>query len=72
MRTVVIVAVATLALAAACSSKRGGAKKIPRDRDAMPVVVVDTTLPSEMSFSDEAEPNDSIAGANVLMPGSGI
>ena len=72
MRSVVIVAVATLALAAACSSKRGGAKKIPRDRDAMPVVVVDTTLPSEMTFSGEAEPNDSIAAANVLMPSSGI
>jgi hypothetical protein len=72
MRSVVLFAVASLVASAACSSKRGGAKKIPRERDAMDVVIVDNTRPSEMKFGEEAEPNDSQAEANVLGAGTGM
>lgn len=72
MRFAVLFAVASLAAGAACSSKRGGAKKIPRDRDAMDVVIVDNTKPSEMKFGQEVEPNNEQAAANALVVGSGM
>ncbi|MCG8422460.1 MAG: hypothetical protein MJE77_31485 [Proteobacteria bacterium] len=71
-RAIALIAGIGLALSSTCGKGPGsGAKKIPRDRDAQAVVVVDSPLNQVISFSQEAEPNDDIARATALAVGAG-
>ena len=50
----------------------GGAKRIPRDKDAAPVVLVESAGDRALSFSDEVEPNDDSARATALAVDTGV
>lgn len=63
--------VAALVLAASGCGKKSDKSAISRDRDAAAVVVVDRT-PSGVTFTDEAEPNDTAEQAGVLAAPGGI
>ena len=56
-------------LLAGCSGRKGGAKHIPRDRDAQAVVVVDQGA-ATAEILEEREPNDQAAQATPLTLGA--
>lgn len=56
-------------LASGCDRSKGGAKHIPRDRDAQPVVVVEDPG-AAASTTQEQEPNDEMAQATSLALGA--
>lgn len=59
----------TAALAPGCGKRKGGAKHIPRDRDAQAVVEVEEPI-ATTAIIEEREPNDELAQATPLAPGT--
>lgn len=64
-----LIACLLAALAAGCGKRKGGAKHIPRDRDAQAVVVIENSIVTTSTI-EEREPNDELAQANSLAPGT--
>ncbi|HWN66195.1 MAG TPA: PPC domain-containing protein [Haliangium sp.] len=56
-------------LPAGCDKRKGGAKRIPRDRDAQAVVVVEDGVPTAETLQ-EREPNDDATRATPLTLGA--
>lgn len=52
-----------------CGKRKGGAKHIPRDRDAQAVVVVEDSIATTATI-EEREPNDEPGQATTLAPGT--
>jgi hypothetical protein len=52
-----------------CGKRKGGAKHIPRDRDAQAVVVIEDPIATTTTI-EEREPNDELVQATPLAPGS--
>jgi hypothetical protein len=67
---VCLIACLLVALAPGCGKRKGGAKHIPRDHDAQAVVVIEDPIATTVTI-EEREPNDEVAQATSLAPGTG-